>query len=326
MVYLIFLLPIIVIGFFSCEKSTDPEMNKPPTCEIISPLDNSEIEKGTIITIAVVAEDEDGDIDEVRFYIDEIGVYSKSLFPYNYEWNTSDETVGIHTLRAVARDDEKEESNDEITLTIIEANGDSDSIGTVYDINGNQYGTVKIGNQWWMAENLKVINYRNGDPIPNVADSSEWESRTYGAYCIYDNNYNNTSTYGYLYNGYAVKDSRNIAPEGWRVPRGSDWDNLVDHLGGKYIAGGPLKETGTVHWNPPNPSATNESGFSALPGGKRNDDNSYFEYLGQRAYFWTTTFYAGNKLISRRIYYNNSTVGITSVYREYGLSVRCVKE
>ena len=89
---------------------------------------------------------------------------------------------------------------------------------TMTDQDGNVYETVKIGNQWWMAENLKVTQYRNGDAIPNVTDADQWSSLTAGAYCGYENNLGNVSTYGCLYNWYAVNDSRNIAPSGWQVP------------------------------------------------------------------------------------------------------------
>lgn len=86
--------------------------------------------------------------------------------------------------------------------------------GTMVDQDGNTYKTVKIGDQWWMAENLKVTHYRNGDPIPNVTSNSEWSEMSSGAYCVYDNEESNADHYGYLYNWYTVNDSRNIAPEG----------------------------------------------------------------------------------------------------------------
>lgn len=165
-----------------------------------------------------------------------------------------------------------------------------DSTGTVKDIDDNVYKTVKIGNQWWMAENLKVTHYRNGDRIPKVTDNTEWDLHSADAYCVYDNNKINADTYGYLYTWYAVNDKRNIAPEGWHVPTKYEWQILKDYLGGRDIAGSKLKETDTTHWESPNEGATNESGFTALPGGYRTYDG-YFRNIGRQVYFWSSTDY-----------------------------------
>jgi uncharacterized protein (TIGR02145 family) len=165
------------------------------------------------------------------------------------------------------------------------------NIENVTDIDGNVYKTVKIGNQLWMVENLKVTHYRNGDPINHVTDMSEWPSGA--SYSNYDNDTTNGSTYGRLYNWYAVDDSRNIAPEGWHVATDEDWNELEMFLGSD--AGGKLKATGTIEggdglWYEPNEGATNESGFSALPGGLiRIAYGAIFDGLGEAAVFWTST-------------------------------------
>ena len=117
--------------------------------------------------------------------------------------------------------------------------------GTIRDVDGNVYQIVKIGKQWWMTENLKVTKYRNGEWIINVTGSNTWPALTGGAYCYYDNDFNNATFYSNLYNWYAVVDRRNIAPEGWHVPTDDDWQELVDYLGGEVIAGGKMKSTGT---------------------------------------------------------------------------------
>ena len=104
-------------------------------------------------------------------------------------------------------------------------------IGTVKDIDGNIYPTVKIGDQWWMAENLKVTHYRNGDEIPKVTNNSEWDNLRTGAYCNYGNNDNNVDTCGSLYNGYTINDSLILAPRGWRIPTDDDWKQLELFLG-----------------------------------------------------------------------------------------------
>jgi len=118
------------------------------------------------------------------------------------------------------------------------------NMNVVVDIDGNFYAVVKIGDQWWMAENLKVIHYRNGDAIPNVT-LREWSALTTGAYCDWGNDPNNAGIYGRLYNWYTVADSRKIAPEGWHVSSDEEWQTLVDYLGGSSVAGGKMKETGT---------------------------------------------------------------------------------
>jgi len=196
--------------------------------------------------------------------------------------------------------------------------------GTVTDYDSNVYKTVKIGDQWWMAENLKVTHYRNGDPIPNVTDATEWNALTTGAYCNYDNNSSNAEIYGRLYNWYAVTDS-NIAPEGWHVPSDAEWETLVNYLGGGSVAGGKLKETGTTHWNSPNEGATNESGFAALPGGYRYV-NGYFYYLGDFAHVWSSTEYGSYSAWARKLYYGGAHVNRYDYYKQDGFSVRLVRD
>lgn len=155
-------------------------------------------------------------------------------------------------------------------------NSKKEKTGTVTDIDGNIYQTIKIGTQWWMAENLKVTHYRNGDSIPNVTDETAWSNLTTGAYGNYNNDDDISNTYANLYNWYAVNDSRNIAPIGWHIPTDAEWQTLVDYLGGESVAGSKMKETGTEHWRSPNVGTTNESGFSALPGDYRGISGKYY--------------------------------------------------
>jgi len=208
---------------------------------------------------------------------------------------------------------------------------------TVTDIDGNVYRTVKIGNQIWMAENLKVTHYRNGDLIPYVASNSEWTNLTTGARCIYANDEYNVGTYSYLYNWYAVVDSRNIAPEGWHVPTDEEWKELEMYLGMSEPdandtgdrgtdEGGKLKEAGTTHWESPNTGATNESGFSALPGGYRLYSNGLFSDIGYSAYFWSTTQDRSDYSWCRGLSRSRSDIDRSGVYRQYGFSVRLVKD
>ena len=143
------------------------------------------------------------------------------------------------------------------------------------DIDGNVYQTVQIGNQVWMAENLRVSRYRNGDPIPRVMTDADWSSLNSGAWSYYLNSESNGSIYGKLYNWYAVADERGLCPEGWHVPGESGWELLIQALGGEEIAGGKMKSTSL--WLDPNVGATNISGWSGLPGGNRREHGAFIE-------------------------------------------------
>jgi uncharacterized protein (TIGR02145 family) len=197
--------------------------------------------------------------------------------------------------------------------------------GTVTDIDGNVYKTITIGTQTWMAENLKVSKYRNGDPIPKVTDDTAWNNLTTGAYCDYNNTPNNSTTYGKLYNWYAVNDSRSIAPKGWHVPSDDEWTILTEYLGGDSVAGGKLKETGSTHWNSINTGSTNETGFTALPGGYRNYD-SKFSLIKQYGYWWSSTENCTSDAYYRCIFYSNIDVFRHIYVLVDGFSVRCVRD
>lgn len=195
--------------------------------------------------------------------------------------------------------------------------------GTVADIDGNIYKTIFIGKQEWMVENLKVTRFRNGDIITIITDSFQWQNATSPAYCVYNNDNSLLEEYGFLYNGFVVRDSRNIAPIGWHVPSNSDWEQLENYLGGNAIAAGKMKEVGTTHWNPTNYGADNLSGFTALPGGGRGP---YFNGLGNTAAWWSATEYSSNINFFRNIVSNSITVTPGQNLLYGGLSIRCVKD
>ena len=191
------------------------------------------------------------------------------------------------------------------------------------DIDGNVYHTIKIGNQVWMAENLKVTKYRDGTAIPNITNNIDWTSLSTGAYGVYDNDETNKNLYGYLYNYYAVDDSRNIAPEGWHVPTDDEWTTLIDFLGGSSISGGKMKEAGTAYWNNPNSGATNESGFTALPGGYRG---YVYNNMGNYSFFWSSTESSNADAWTRFLYYNYSGISRNYYDKTGGCSVRCIRD
>ena len=159
---------------------------------------------------------------------------------------------------------------------------------------------------------------------------------TTGAYCNYDNKSNTVPTNGRLYNWYAVVDSRNIAPEGWHVATDDDYKQLEMYLGMSQEEaddygwrgtneGGKLKESGTDHWMSPNSGATNESGFTALPAGHRDDDGGYFD-MEKLAYFWTTTERSNWYGWSRILVYDKSEIRRLYYHTGSGFSVRCVRD
>lgn len=203
---------------------------------------------------------------------------------------------------------------------------------TVIDIDGNVYHTVTIGTQVWMVENLNTTRYSNGDTIPNVTDYTQWGHLTTDAYCNYSNSSGQAITYGRLYNWYTINDPRKIAPAGWHIPYFSDWLKLMDYLGGDSIAGGKLKETGTKHWRSPNYGASNETGFTALPGGMRAGYHpiihsyGFFGYILSYGLWWTASEAINDNAmyILMSDFSNSTSYGYRS--KEDGLSVRCIKD
>ncbi len=211
------------------------------------------------------------------------------------------------------------------------------------DIDGNAYKTVKIGKQVWMAENLKVTRYRNGEVIPNVKDGSAWSALTTGAWCDYNNLAINGNKYGHLYNWYAVADPRNIAPEGWHVPteaeltelqvyliaNGGNWDGTTtENKIGKSLAA-------TTNWNSfttigcigNDISSNNSSGFSGLPSGLRHPTGGGFLSIGNSGLWWSSSINANGAgawlwhlNVSEQFMTKSDNVKI------FGLSVRCVRD
>jgi len=206
---------------------------------------------------------------------------------------------------------------------------DNVTIGGLVDIDGNVYRTVVIGNQHWMAENLKVTKYRNGDNITHITINSDWASNTDGAYGYYDNSTAYRDTYGMLYNWYAVDNSssRYICPEGWHVPSNSEFSELVAELGSNPAA--KMKETGTVHWSSESTGTSNSSGFTALPAGYRYYSDGTYRKLSLNTYFWTSSFSSSYGTATLRILSHSSSGSFSSsntTYITYGFSIRCLKD
>jgi uncharacterized protein (TIGR02145 family) len=204
----------------------------------------------------------------------------------------------------------------------------------VFDRDGNFYHGVLIGTQLWMKENLKTTKYNDATAIPIITDNTTWSNLTTPGYCWYNNDaatYKNI--YGALYNWYTVNTGK-LCPTGWHVPTDTEWHTLALTLDvnaqlisgvESSIAGGKLKETGTTHWNSPNTGATNETGFTALPGGVRYQGGGAFGSIGLFGNWYTSTEYDATTVWSRSMSYNNVNITRSSLGMKNGFSVRCLK-
>ena len=198
---------------------------------------------------------------------------------------------------------------------------------TIQDIDGNVYSIITIGKQEWIRENLKTTRYSNGDSIgtttPATLDITNEPTLKYQ--WAYEGNENNIPVYGRLYTWFAAIDDRNICPADWRVPTSSDWSTLIIYLVGESVAGGKLKETGITHWKSPNTGATNASGFTALPGGYRYGNGTFYD-IGGTCNWWSSTDVSANNAWCYTIYNNLKNVNKHNGKKTNGLSLRCVRD
>jgi uncharacterized protein (TIGR02145 family) len=197
---------------------------------------------------------------------------------------------------------------------------------TVRDIEGNRYRTIEIGDQLWMAENLKTTRYNDGTPIPNVTGYEDWAALETAAYCWYNNDSTHASKYGALYNWYVV-ESGEVCPEGWHVPTNEDWNKLSALTEEPFQAAGHLKAAGTDHWRSPNSGASNTTGFTALPGGYRSY-NGTFNLLRASGYWWSSTegiYYGAPRVIFRTMQHDNTGFHQDICEKNNGFSIRCLK-
>ena len=191
------------------------------------------------------------------------------------------------------------------------------------DIDGNEYNTVVIGTQHWMAENLKVTKYRNGDNITHITDNPDWSSDTSGAYGDYEDSTTYSDTYGRLYDWYAVDNSsgRYICPEGWHVPTKDEYNDLITDLGGFSNAFLKMRETGTEHWTSELAGTSNSSGFTLLGNGFRIYNSGNFMNIKRYSYMWTATHSGSNSA-----YYLSNASSFSLVSKKYGFGVRCLED
>ncbi|MFC1481829.1 fibrobacter succinogenes major paralogous domain-containing protein [Candidatus Neomarinimicrobiota bacterium] len=296
---------IVIIIFMCC------------TCNDNSNSDYNTLELAFDVTHASTALATDGAIDLI---------VTGGKSPMAYSWSNGASTedvdnlvVGLYTVTVTSDDDQTVADSIEVTFDSTTATGN-----TVTDIDGNVYGTVTIGSQVWMTEDLKTTRFSDGDQIPNVTDDAGWEGLRTPGYCWYDNDISNKADYGGLYNWYTVNTGR-LAPTGWHVPTKAEWTTLVNYLGGEDIAGGKLKEAGTEHWWSPNRGATNESGFTALPGGYRVPEGTFYA-IGLAGIWLTSSELDGANAWCTHLDYDYAWEMDIGCRKPQGVSVRCIKD
>jgi uncharacterized protein (TIGR02145 family) len=271
-------------------------------------------------------------VGDAPFTLTAPGSNSTGAFTYTSS-NTAVATISGSTVTIKA--------NGQITITATQAakgNYTSGSItavltvddkavtGTVTDIDGNVYKTIKIGTQTWMIENLKVTHYNDGTAVSNITDDNTWKGLSTGAYCNYKNDASIATTYGKLYNWYAVTDTKKLAPKGFHIPTDAEWTTLYNYIGGDRQDGQKIQEQGTAHWSA-NTGATNSTLFTALPGGGRIFDSflGAFASLTADAYFWSTTANGASNAWYMDLYVKGYFERHDSP-KYYGYSVRCIKD
>jgi uncharacterized protein (TIGR02145 family) len=202
----------------------------------------------------------------------------------------------------------------------------------IKDADGNVYTEVKIGNQTWLAENLKATKFRNGDPIPNVTSFSSWSDVDFAAYCNYNNDAAIGNAEGRLYNWFVVNDPRNICPPGYHIPNRDEIETLRNFLGGESVAGGKLKMTGETFWTG-NTGANNTSGFNGIGAGLRNVDpiaDQDFIHRKLLGLIWTTSSVTAPGFEHNAFYLhlqaNIANANISTSHKLNGLSIRCIKD
>ena len=209
-----------------------------------------------------------------------------------------------------------------VSVLFLSCKKDDANLEPVKDIDGNEYAVVKIGDQYWMTQNLITTKYNDGTAIATGLSDSAWAAASAGAYALYEGVASNNTVYGKLYNWQAASSGK-LAPTGWHVPTRTEWTQLVEFLGGSGVAGGKLKSTSSL-WNAPNTGADNSSGFAGLPGGFRGTLGSY-ESLGDAGYWWASSERNSTQGDYTKLDNSFASSAANGATKQFGMSVRCVK-
>jgi uncharacterized protein (TIGR02145 family) len=299
--------------------------NQVPTCVITNPIYGTRILVNENINVIIEATDVDGSISSIELKLD--GISQGIKIPttnanLNYIIPAISLSKGYHYFYAIAKDNKGASKLSKAISFYVESD---DNYTTVTDIDGNVYRTVKIGNQVWMAENLKTTRYNDGTEIPNITDGEPWRMTNIGAYAIHGNDPTNNTIYGKLYNWYAVGTGK-LAPAGWHVPTEAEYTTLINYLGGGSVAGGAMKAIDG--WLTPNVGATNSSGFSAKGGSFLNYGGDFGQLNSQGTWWTSTTTNINNVSFAKylELYDINTDAPILYNIENSGFSVRCIKD
>lgn len=345
-------LPYLVVMILSVVMVSCSDNNQLPECDMFTPSDGSSFLIGHVVVISVEAKDVNGEIQWVMFYANDEKIGTFNGYPASINWNTAGMEQGEYTLKVVVIDDDQGRSEDEVMICLREPAvfGNSCPDATqVTDIDGNVYQTVQIGAQCWMRENLRVTRYPDGEPIPYIQDTEDWamldDNMSDDAFCYYNNDYNNQ--YGALYTfAAAIGDNQEhenftgqgVCPDGWHIPNDEEWKVLESNVDSQYGScdtewddlgwrgfdtGEHLKADNG--WNDDG-NGDNQSGFSALPGGKRHHSTGEFIGEGIRGHWWSASEnhrpYAWNRGLESYI----EKIQSNSYYKSSGFAVRCLKD
>jgi uncharacterized protein (TIGR02145 family) len=212
-----------------------------------------------------------------------------------------------------------------VILSVFSCKKNDENGSVIRDRNGNEYTSVTIGSQTWMVENLKTTKFSDGTEIPLIAEAEAWSVLTTPGYQWYNNSLSSFKVpYGALYNFYAVSTGK-LCPTGWHVPTDTEWTTLTSFLLGEEVSGGKLKEAGLTHWDTPNTDASNETGFTALPGGYISSSGSYGN-IGYEGTWWTASESMEWDAFCRRLSCSNGRMFATTFLKKSGFSVRCLMD
>ncbi len=335
--------PIILLtGLFCIQSSCDSNSDE-ASCTIILKVFKEEFYEGCTIPISVMASDGNTQVEEIEILVNGESLGKKKSSPHISYWFTESYLPGDYIIHASFTSREGNLIEDEVEISILPISIECPDY--LFDIDGNRYSVVRIGNQCWMGENLRTTRYANGDPLNNgnspmgdsiISTFSRIPESLFGWYITYDGDPVNAERYGYLYpwptvvNGIeALKDStgviQGIAPDGWHVPEVEEWRTLIDFLGGVEIAGNKLKDLESPLWSKKEQSTSMASEIKALPGGCSIHVSSYIEE-GESSYFWTATPTIANHAYHILLSNYDSRANVLGHQdsHRFGYSVRCV--